>query len=113
MMFPKHKTIRDPKLRKQIKIEVGHCEVCGGFSYGATIIEAAHIIAKGMGGCNGPDIRENFVVACGPAPFYGCHGKSHDGLIPADKFWQVAAEREGISVDECQRRVRRAMGYDV
>ncbi|GEM_PF-794017 len=110
MMFPKHKTKKDRKLLDNIKKEVGHCEECEG----RCCLEAAHIEAKGMGGCNGPDIPENIVVLCGPARFHqGCHGKSHKGKISKDRLYELAAKRLDITVEECKLIVRRAMGYNV
>lgn len=110
MMFPKHVTVRDPKLIKKMKEETDYCEICGSpFN-----LEAAHIEAKGMGGAHGPDIPENIVIACGPAAVgAGCHGAQHKGRLSIEAFWKVAARRENITVDECKLRVRRAMGYDV
>lgn len=110
MMFPKHETKRDPKLIKQMKQEIDCCEICGSpFN-----LEAAHIEAKGMGGANGPDMRENIVIACGPASMgAGCHGAQHRGKISKEVFWRAVARREHITVKECKLRVRRAMGYDV
>lgn len=89
-MFPKHETIRDPQLIKQMKKEIDCCEICGSpFN-----LEAAHIEAKGMGG---PDMRENIVIACGPAALgAGCH---HRGRISKEVFWRTAARREKITVD--------------
>lgn len=71
--FSKNQTIKNPKLIKQIKEEAnGCCERCGIFSFD---LETAHVIAKGMGGCNGPDIRENMLALCGSASMGdGCHG---------------------------------------
>lgn len=109
-MFHKMLSVRNPSLLKQLKEEMGYCELCGSPFY----LEAAHIIARGMGGCNGPDMRENIVVLCGPAKFSaGCHGAEHRGKIPKDKLWAIAANREDITIDECKRRTRRAMGYNV
>lgn len=114
MNFPKHKTKKDPKLIKQMKEEIDCCELCGSFSFDGFTLEAAHIEAKGMGGAKGPDIRENIVIACGPAALgAGCHGAQHKGLISKEKLWRAAARREKITVKECKLRVRRAMGYNV
>lgn len=112
-MFPKHKRINNPRLLKQMKEEIGHCEYYGP-DYRYECLEAAHIIAKGIGGGKGPDIRENIVVLSGPAKFSkGAHGASHRGIIKDVELWAIAASREGISIEECQRRVRLAMGYNV
>ena len=110
--IPKNKRISNPKLLKQMKEEIGHCEYYGPDFY-FECLEAAHIVAKGMGGAKGPDIRENIVVVSGPARFgRGAHGLQHKGLIPIEAFWKIAAEREGITVEECKKRVRKAMGYN-
>lgn len=109
-MIPKNKRVKNPKLLKELKEEMGCCEYCGSpFN-----LEAAHIIAKGMGGAKGPDIRENIAVLCGPARFgAGCHGAEHRGKISKDQLIEIVARREGIMPEECRRRVRRAMGYNV
>ncbi len=109
-MIPKNKRINDPKLLRELKEELGCCEYCGSpFN-----LEAAHIVAKGMGGAKGPDIRENIAVLCGPARFgAGCHGAEHRGRISKEELWDIVARRENITPDECYKRVRRAMGYDV
>ena len=43
----------------------------------------------------------------------GCHGKNHLGLLTQEEMFEVAGRRLGISGEECRRRVRRRMGYDV
>ena len=109
-VFPKHPRIENPKLMKQLKIEVGCCEKCGN-PYN---LESAHIIAKGMGGGKGPDIRENAVVFCGPAALgAGCHGADHRGEISQEEKFEIAGRREGKSSEECRVITRRAMGYQV
>lgn len=113
MMFPKHTRINNPRLLQQMKIEIGCCEYYGP-DFIFECIEAAHIIAKGMGGGKGPDMRENIVILSGPAALgRGAHGAHHRGEISQDELWRIAAKREGITVEECRLRVRRAMGYDV
>ena len=110
VMFPKHPRIKNKKLISEMKQEITMCELCGGFSFSASCLEAAHIKSKGS---SGPDMRENIVVICGPANMQkGCHGMSHKGKIPQERLWEVAARREGITVEECKQRVRRAMGYE-
>jgi len=110
MMFPKHKTKKDRKLLDSIKEKMGCCELCGS----TFALEAAHIEAKGMGGCNGPDIPENITVLCGPSRFQqGCHGLNHKGKISKDQLYKLAAKRQGITIEECKLTVRRAMGYNV
>ncbi len=112
MKYPKHKTIKDLKLRKKIKEDAnGHCEFCGVFS---RCLETAHVIAKGMGGCNGPDIRENLLALCGPAAMgAGCHGAEHRGRISEAELFEIVARREKKTAEECRVIVRQAMGYDV
>lgn len=113
MKFPKHKRISNPKLLKEMKQKIGHCEYYGP-DYNYQCLEAAHIVAKGMGGAKGPDIRENIVILSGPARYSkGAHGAHHRGKIKECELWAIAAEREGITVQECRLRVRRAMGYNV
>ena len=109
-MIEKHPRRKNPRLLTKMKKEIGHCERCGGIH----CLEAAHIERKGMGGGSGPDIPENVVILDGPAAFLQrCHGLDHQGLIPKDELYAIAAKREGISVDECKRRVRMAMGKPV
>ncbi len=111
--IPKNKRISNPKLLRDMKKEIGYCEYYGP-DYNFICLEAAHIVAKGMGGGKGPDIRENIVIVSGPASLgLGAHGLQHSGKIGIEEFWKIAAKREGITVDECKRRVRRAMGYAV
>lgn len=105
--IPKNKRYVDKTLPKRMKKELGRCEGCGSRMY----LEWAHIISKGAGG---PDMRENGCLFCGPACLgMGCHGADHRGEIGKERMWRIAAKREGISVAECKRRVRRAMGYAV
>jgi hypothetical protein len=106
--FPKSPRAKDSKLVKQMKDEIDYCEKCGSPFY----LEAAHIIEKGMGSARGPDMRENIVIICGPARFQqGCHGAHHRGRIEDDELFKLAARREKISLEECKRRVKVAMGY--
>lgn len=111
--IPKNKRLNNPKLLRDMKKEIGYCEYYGP-DFNFEFLESAHIVAKGMGGAKGPDIRENIVIVSGPAQFgKGAHGLQHKGLIDIEEFWKIVAKREGITVEECKRRVRRAMGYDV
>lgn len=106
MMFPKSKP-RDPAAIRKIR-KINHCEICGEK---AEVLEVMHIISVGAGG---PDMPENLLRACGPASLQkGCHGKSHMGKIKQEELWEKAARREGITPEECYRRVRRRMGYNV
>ena len=106
-MIPKNKRVKDSKLAKHMKEEVGCCECCGSYYF----LEWAHIISRGA---NGPDIRENGCVLCGPARYgAGCHGANHKGKISQEQLFEIAARREGITPEECRARVRRAMGYNV
>lgn len=59
-------------------------------------------------------MRENIVILDGPAAFQkGCHGANHMGKISKHELFEIAARREGISAEECERRVRRKMVYNV
>ena len=103
-MFPKHKP-RDPAFMRQFRKEHDCCEICGAEHH----LEIAHIISKGAGG---PDMEENVVMLDGPAAFQtGCHGGNHTGKISQAELFEVAARRIGITAEECERRVRRKMGY--
>ncbi|SMC63574.1 hypothetical protein [Sporomusa malonica] len=106
-MIPKNVRVKNPKLLKQLKKEVGCCEKCGSHFN----LESAHLISKGA---NGPDIRENVAILCGPARYgAGCHGAEHRGKISKYELFEIVAKREGITPEECRTRVRRAMGYEV
>lgn len=106
MMFPKTNP-RDPEIIKQLKREQTRCEKCGSQNQ----LEAAHIISKGAGG---PDMRENVLILCGPASMQqGCHGANHLGILTQAELFKITARREGIDPEECRRRVRRRMGYDI
>lgn len=109
--FPKHKTERNPGLIDRMKREIGHDE----YNPGARgPLEGHHIEARGMGGCKGPDMRENIIILTGPVKYgAGNHGAAHRGEIPKASMYCIVAAREGITPEECRRRVRRAMGYDV
>ena len=106
MMFPKHKP-RDSAFMRQFRKEHDCCEICGAKHH----LEIAHIISKGAGG---PDMPENVLMLDGPAALQkGCHGKNHLGLLTQEELFEYAGRRLGISGEECRRRVRRRMGYDV
>jgi len=106
MDLQKHK-IRDPAFMRRFRKEHKCCEICGK----EDCLEIAHIISKGAGG---PDMEENVVMLDGPAAFQaGCHGANHMGKISKKKLFEVAARRIGITQEECERRVRRRMGYNV
>lgn len=106
MMYPKIK-LRDPATIRKLRQEQPYCERCGS----PRALEVAHIISKGAGG---PDMPENLVVLCGPASYQqGCHGLNHMGRVSQEELFRIAARREGIGAEECRRRVRRRMGYDV
>lgn len=96
-----------------MKAEIGHCEYYGP-DFIFECLEPAHIEAKGMGAGLGPDIRENIVILSGPAAWgKGAHGANHRGEITKDELYAIAARREGITVEECKWRVKRAMGLNV
>jgi hypothetical protein len=98
---------RNPKLIREFRKEIDCCERCGS----QYCLEVAHITSKGAGG---PDIRENILKLCGPASMgMGCHGADHRGEIPKEELYGIAGRREGLTAEECRRRTRRAMGYDV
>jgi hypothetical protein len=104
MMFPKHRRVKSQKTINQLKKQIDCCERCGSRLF----LEAAHIIGKGR---LGPDMRENIVVLCGPAAWSkGCHGADHRGEISEDELFALAAKREGVTVEECWRRVKEVMG---
>jgi hypothetical protein len=106
MMFPKHK-LRDASFIKKFRKEHKCCEICGK----EHCLEVAHIISKGAGG---PDMEENVVMLDGPAAFQaGCHGLNHIGSISKQKLFEIVAHRLGITPEECEKRVRRRMGYNV
>lgn len=106
MMYPKTKP-RDPAVIRKLRQEQPYCERCGN----PRALEVAHIISKGAGG---PDVRENLVVLCGPASYQqGCHGLNHTGRVSQEELFRIAAKREGVDPEECRKRVRRRMGYDV
>lgn len=106
--FPKS-NLRDPAVIRQLKKEIDCCERCGVPKEYA-VLEAAHIVGRSTG----PDMRENIVILCGPASVQqGCHGGNHTGQISKEELFGLAARREGITPDECRKRVRRRMGYDV
>ena len=106
MMLHKTKP-RDPAFMRKFKKAHTCCEICGT----EHDLEIAHIISKGAGG---PDMEENVVMLDGPAAFQaGCHGANHLGKISQAELFEVAARRIGITAEECERRVRRKMGYDV
>lgn len=106
MMYPKIK-LRDPAVIRKLRSEQPYCERCDS----PRALEVAHIISKGAGG---PDVRENLVVLCGPASYQqGCHGLNHTGGVTQEELFRIAAKREDITPDECRRRVRRRMGYEV
>lgn len=105
-MFPKAK-LRDKKAIEKLKKEHKFCEMCGH----TKSLEVAHIISKGAGG---PDMLENMVVLCGPAACQqGCHGLNHAGKLSSEQMFYIAARREKITTEECRKRVRRRMGYNV
>lgn len=112
LMLPKHRTIKEPKLRKKIKDDAGGiCEHCFRYS---PYIETAHVIARGMGGCNGPDIEENMLALCGPAAMgKGCHGAEHRGEISERQLFEDVGRRLRKSGGECRQITRKAMGYAV
>lgn len=98
---------RNPKLIKEFREEIDGCERCGS----QFCMEMAHITSKGAGG---PDIRENLLKLCGPAKMaMGCHGAAHKGKITQKELYELVGRREGLTGEECRRRTRRAMGYDV
>lgn len=98
---------RDPAFIRKFRKEHKCCEICGS----ENCLEVAHIISKGAGG---PDIEENVIMLDGPAAFQkGCHGANHIGKLNQDELFKFAAQRIGITPDECKRRVRRRMGFDV
>lgn len=98
---------RDAKFLRRFREVHKCCEICGA----EHDLEIAHIISKGAGG---PDIEENVVMLDGPAAFQkGCHGANHLGKLTQGQLFEHAGRRLGISAEECERRVRRKMGYDV
>lgn len=103
-MIQKHPRIKNPKLLTKIKKEVGCCEYCGSHF----LLETAHIIAKGMGGGKGPDIRENIVILCS-----NCHREHHEAKISDKTLFQLAGRRERMTGEECRIITRQSMGYDV
>jgi hypothetical protein len=108
-VFPKPPKARNKKVIEEIRNEGDDCEYCGGQC--GLIIEVCHIVRKGPGG---PDIRENLLRMGGPAGMgIGCHGADHRGEIQQEELLAIVAEREGITPDECYRRIRLAMGYAV
>ena len=106
MMFQKTKP-RDPAFMRKFRKQHDCCEMCGAKHN----LEIAHIISKGAGG---PDMPENVVMLDGPASLQqGCHGRNHMGEISQKELFAIAAGRIGITAMECERRVRRKMGYDI
>ena len=100
-MFPKHKRIKDNKVIQECRLE--YCEYCGSPAYG----EPHHIVTRGSGGA---DIKENLIqLSCNNS----CHDKAHRGLITKDVLFSIVSRREGISVDECKRRINKAKGHGV
>jgi len=92
-MLTKPKRIVDKKLIKNMT--GGYCEYCGRQAYG----QPHHIKTVGSGG---PDIRENLIqLSCSNC----CHDKAHRGLIPKNVLFSIVAQREGITPEECRRRV--------
>lgn len=69
----------------------GRCEFCGAL---VKRREAAHVLARGMGGGSRLDVRENLVALCGPWDG-ACHLKSHQGQHPTTQdLLEVVAKRE-------------------
>ena len=84
----------------------GSCHGCGQQCRNR---EAAHILAKGMGGGGRLDHRWNLLALGGPWEC-GCHRRQHNGLISIHALWDAVAKREGVSVDEIKQelwRIRR------
>jgi hypothetical protein len=54
-----------------------------------------HIWARGMGGGNRMDVRENLISLC-----LNCHQVVHNGEIPRDAILVMVARREKVSVEE-------------
>jgi hypothetical protein len=104
MRFPKHPRVKSQKTINKLKKQIDCCERCGRRLY----LEAAHIIGKGR---LGPDMRENLVILCGPAAWgKGCHGADHRGEVSEEELFALVAKREKITLTECRRLVRDAMG---
>ena len=106
MNLQKHKA-RDPAFLRRFRKEHKCCEICGAEHN----LEIAHIISKGAGG---PDMEENVLMLDGPAALQqGCHGANHLGTLTKERMFYYVGKRIGVSAEECERRVRRKMGYDV
>lgn len=82
MMFPKSPRIKNPKIAKQLKTEIGYCELCGSQSF----LEAHHCKSRGAGG---GDTRENLIVLC-----YLCHRQAHNGKIAREVLSNIVHKRE-------------------
>lgn len=82
MMFPKSPRIKNPKIAKQLKTEIGYCELCGSQS----CLEAHHCKSRGAGG---GDTRENLIVLC-----YLCHREAHNGKIEREIISNIVQKRE-------------------
>lgn len=106
MNLQKHKP-RDPAFLRRFRKEHKCCEICGTEHN----LEITHIISKGAGG---PDMEENVLMLDGPAALQqGCHGANHLGILTKERMFYYVGKRIGVSPEECERRVRRKMGYDV
>jgi hypothetical protein len=52
--------------------------------------------------------------AGGPASMSkGCHGVDHHGEMPKKELYRIAGKREKLTAEECRRKTRRTMEYDV
>jgi hypothetical protein len=69
-----------------------HCEWCLRPRRGK--LEPNHIFGRGAGGGQRLDIRVNLVSLC-----WQCHGDYHDGWIKRRELLEVAAGREGTTVE--------------
>ncbi len=78
---------------------------CGWCARWCNHRQAAHLVAKGMGGGKRLDIRIN-LISLGCAFCCNCHGKSHNGERPMYcDLLAVVAAREQTTQDQIEREV--------
>ena len=74
------------------------CEVCGRST--AAGADPHHLLARGMGGGNQMDVRENLIALCRT-----CHTAAHAGNIKRGNLVRLVAKREGLLPDELMDRL--------
>lgn len=95
-MIPKPARLVDRDAIERLREDYPVCEYCRRHA----TEQIHHIVTRGSGG---PDLRENLIALCTVH-----HSMAHTGQIRKDSLQTMVAHREGISMSELQKRVRRA-----